>query len=149
MTVRSESLTRRHISWNRLAAVVAWLGGVATTYLFFARAMPEMAWFVNLALAGTAQWLLTMGERPLWRRLLGRKGGRAASLAFVVTLGDGLLNAAGLYPYMNRLGATDLGKMLSDVLNVQSQMDARAAFGIALFLGLIVAALPEFLWEAD
>lgn len=138
----------RTIAWNRVASIVAWLGGTFTTYLFFATALPELAWYASFTLAGLVQWLLTMGERPLWRRLLGRRGGQAAPLAFVVTIGDGLLNAAGIYPFVGQLAKTGLGAMLAEVLHVERAMDPLAAFGVAFLLGLIVAALPEFLWES-
>lgn len=136
------------VAWHRIASVVAWLAGCFTTYLFFATALPTLGWLTSLGLAALAQWLLTMGERPLWRRLLGRKGGQAAPLAFLVTVGDGLLNAAGIYPFVGQLAKTGLGAMLAEVLHVERAMDPLAAFGVAFLLGLIVAALPEFLWES-
>lgn len=140
---------RPGIQWNRVAAGVAWLGGVATTYLFVHKAAPDLFWLPGIIVAATVQALLTLGERPLWRRLLGRKGGKAASLALIITFVDALVNAAGIYPYVGRLAQTDLGTMLAEVLNVQPQMGPLAAFSVALFLGLIVAALPEFLWESS
>jgi hypothetical protein len=149
-TIRSEPLKetpRRTIDTNRIAAVVAWLLGVFTTYLFAARAMPSASWFVSLLLAGTAQWLLTVAERPLWRFVMRRSGGRMVSLGLVVTFIDGLLNAGGIYPYMGRLAQTDVGIMLTEVLSVKSAMTPTSAFLLALALGLVVAGLPEYLWE--
>jgi hypothetical protein len=152
--VRSEPLhddkapARQGIDWNKVAAIVAWAGGAFTTYLFFARAMPSVGWLVSGVLAGCTQWLLTIAERPLWRVLLRRKGGRFVLLGIVVTLVDGLLNAGGLYPYMSRLEQTDVGKMVSDVLHVQQAMTPTSAFLLALAIGLVIAGLPEYLWEA-
>src|SRR6266487_4654793 len=83
---------RVQISWNKAAAVVAWLIGTFTTWLFFAKAAPEIFWILTLFAAGLVQWVLTLAERPLWRFLLRRTGGRFVLLALIVTLGDGLLN---------------------------------------------------------
>ena len=157
MNVRSEYLKdgerippeRAHIQWSRFASIVAWFLGTFTTYLFFVRAMPAVGVMVNIALAATTQWLLTIAERPLWRFLLRRKGGRFVALGLVVTLFDGLLNAGGLYPYMTSLAKTDVGKMIAEVLKVEQAMTPTSAFLLALAIGVIVAGLPEYLWEAN
>lgn len=155
MTIRSEELKdgrsipqRRSLAWSKYAAIIAWLGGVFTTYLFFHVAMPEMPLLVAIAAAAIIQWTLTLAERPLWRSLLKRSGGKFAGVAIVVTVVDALLNAAGVYPFTNRLAQTDLGRMLSDVFGVQAQMGTRAAFLVAFLIGLLVASLPEALWES-
>ena len=93
---------RRRLDTYRIASVVAWLLGTFTTYLFIARVMPG-AWLLAVVLAAAAQWLLTIAERPLWRFLMRRRGGKFVALGLVVTLIDGLINAAGMYPYMSRL----------------------------------------------
>jgi hypothetical protein len=155
-TVHSEPLrdgkpaerARSQVAWHRVAAVVAWLLGTFTTYLFFARAMPGASWLVSALLAGGVQWLLTIAERPLWRFLMRRNGGRLAVVGLVVTFVDGLLNAGGLYPYMGRLAQTDVGRMLAEVMNVQAAMTPSAAFLLALTIGLLLASLSEYLWES-
>lgn len=155
MSIHSEHLKdgeriereRRTLDTYRIASVVAWLLGTFTTYLFIARAMPG-AWLLSVVLAAAAQWLLTMAERPLWRFLLRRRGGKFVALGLVVTLIDGLINAGGVYPYMGKLAQTGVGQMLSEVLNVQQAMSPTAAFLLALAIGLVVAGLPEYLWEA-
>lgn len=144
-----ERIPARGVAWHRVAAVVAWLMGTFTTYLFFARAMPTAGALVNVTLAAGAQWLLTIAERPLWKFLLRRKGGRFVGLGLVVTLFDGLLNAGGLYPYMTSLAKTDVGLMVADVLKVEQAMTPLSAFLIALVFGIIVAGLPEYLWESS
>jgi hypothetical protein len=139
--------TRTRVEWNKVAAVVAWLGGTFTTYLFFASVAPELHSLIALGIAALAQWVLTMAERPLWRFLLRRKGGRFVLMAFIVTLFDGLLNAAGIYPHTSRLAQTSLGRMLAEVFNVAPTMDTRSAFIVAFFFGVVIAGLPEALWE--
>lgn len=139
---------RRTLSANKIAAIVAWIGGVFTTWLFFHVAIPEMPWYIAAVAAFLIQWVLTLAERPLWRFLLKRAGGRLAGVAIVVTLLDGLLNAAGIYPFTSRLAQTGLGAMLSEVFGVQATISAQPSFLIALLIGLLVASLPEALWES-
>jgi hypothetical protein len=154
MSVRSQpikdghSTARSSIAWNRLAAGVAWLGGAFTTWLFIAAIAPSLPWFIGAGFALLIQWVLTLAERPLWRWLLRRSGGRMVLLGFAVTFIDGLLNAGGLYPHMRRLAKTDVGTMIAEVLNVQPTMGARGAFLLALAIGLVVAGLAEYLWES-
>lgn len=139
---------RRILPWSKIAAIAAWLGGVFTTYLFFHTAMPELPIFVAVGAAGLVQWTLTLAERPLWRFLLKRSGGRMAGVAVVITLIDTLLNAAGVYPFTSRLAQTDLGRMLAEVFGVQAAMSAQPSFFVAFLIGLLVASLPEALWES-
>lgn len=138
----------RSVPWGKIAAVVAWFGGVFTTYLFLHVAMPELPTLIAIGIAAVIQWTFTLAERPLWRFLLKRNDGRLAGVAFVVTMIDGLLNAAGIYPFTNRLAQTGLGRMLSEVFGVQAAMGTRAAFLVAFLIGLLVASLPEALWES-
>jgi hypothetical protein len=147
-TTTAAPIARRSLHWTKIAAVVAWLGGVFTTYLFLHVAMPELSIVAAVVIAGALQWTLTLAERPLWRALLKRSGGRMAGVAVVVTILDALLNAAGVYPFMSRLAQTGLGQMLSEVFGVQPTMGTRAAFLVAFLLGLLAASLPEALWES-
>jgi len=99
--------------------------------------------------AFVAQWLLTLAERPLWRWILRRKDGRFIMASVVVTGIDGLLNAAGLYPYVGSLTGSNLVAMIADVARVDPTIEKPAAFLIAGAVGLLVAALAEFYWELD
>lgn len=155
MAVHSEPLRdgeriprRRNAPWNKLAAIIAWLLGAGTTYLFVSRVTPGASTVATLIVAGIAQLLLTLAELPLFR-LVRRHGGRVSAVPLTSLLADTLLNAAGIYPYTGRIQATDLGVMLSEVFHVQPAMDPTSAFAIAFVAGLIVAGLPELLWEND
>jgi hypothetical protein len=134
--------------WNQLAAVIAWCAGVGGTYLFIHQLAPSLAIIVAVVIAAIVQWLLTLSERPLWRWLMRRRNGKFVILGFFTTLVDGLLNAAGIYPYMTMIAQTDLGTMLAEVLRAKPQMDTTSAFLVALAIGLIVGGLPEALWES-
>lgn len=156
MTVHSEDLKdgqrvehpRRTLDTYRIASIVAWLLGCFTTYLFIARAAPSIGIIISAVLATAAQWLLTIAERPLWRFIMRRRGGKFVAVGLIVTLIDGIINAGGVYPYMGRLAQTDVGVMISEVLGVQQAMSPTSAFALALAIGLVVAGLPEYLWEA-
>lgn len=155
MTIHSERIKdgeriereRRTLDTYRVASVVAWLLGTFTTYLFIARAGAPST-LLAVVLAATAQWILTIAERPLWRFILRRRGGKFVALGLIVTLVDGIINGAGVYPYVGRLAQTNVGEMIADVLNVQQVMTPQAAFLLAFAIGLVVAGLPEYLWEA-
>jgi hypothetical protein len=147
-TVRSEPLTRAPFAWSRIASAVAWIGGVFTTYLFVATAAASIPWYISLIAACVIQWVLTIAEKPLWRVMLRRKGGKFVILGVLMTCVDGVFNAAGIYPYVGRLAQTNVGTMLAEVLGVSQTMGTRASFLLAFVIGLVIAGLPEYLWEA-
>lgn len=138
---------RRALPWSKIAALVAWLGGVFTTWLFITTAAADMPWYIGLLTAGVIQWVLTIAEKPLWRVMLRRKGGKFVFLGIIVTCIDGVLNAAGVFPYVGRLAQTNVGTMLSEVLGVSQTIETRSAFLLAFAIGLVIAGLPEYLWE--
>ncbi len=149
MTVREQPLPqRRTIAWNKVAAFLAWFGGVFTTWLFFQAAIAELPWFIALTAAGLIQWMLTLAEKPLWRYLLKRGGGKLSGVALIVTLLDASLNAAGIYPFTSRLAQTGVGQMFAEVFNVQAAVSAQPSFLLAFLIGLLLASLPEALWES-
>jgi hypothetical protein len=96
-----------------------------------------------------AQWLLTLAERPLWRWILRRKDGRFILASVTVTGIDGLLNGAGLYPYIGALTGSNLVAMIADVAQVDPTIGKPVALAIAGAISLLVAALAEFYWELD
>ena len=138
---------RRVIPWSKIAAIIAWLCGVFTTYLFIATSAMDVPWHVSMIAAFVIQWVLTIAEKPLWKVMLRRKGGKFVILGVVVTCIDGVFNAAGIFPYVGRLAQTNVGTMLAQVLNVSQAMEPRSAFFLAFAIGLVIAALPEYLWE--
>lgn len=150
--LRSEPLTptRRRLSYNRLAGVIAWLIGVYLTYLFLRTFNGDPLGLIGAGIVALiSQALLTLAERPLWRWLLRRKGGRFVLASVAVTVIDGLLNAAGLYPYIGALTGSNVVTMITDVANLDPTIGKSAALAIAFVLGLLVAALAEFYWELD
>lgn len=150
MSVRSEPLTTQKVNYNRVAGAGAWAIGVFLTYLFLRTFKGDPLGLIGAGVvAFIAQWLLTLAERPLWRWILRRKDGRFILASVVVTGIDGLLNAAGLYPYIGALTGSNLVAMIADVARVDPTIGKPAAFVLAGVIGLLVAALAEFYWELD
>jgi hypothetical protein len=146
--VRSGSLGTQKMNYNRVAGGGAWLIGVFLTYLFLRTLKGDPLGGVGaLAVALIAQWLLTLAERPLWRWLLRRKDGRFIAASVAVTGLDGVLNAAGLFPYIGALTGSNVVAMIADVAHVDPTIGKPAALLIALAIGLLVAALAEYYWE--
>lgn len=145
--VKSEPRIQRGIAWSKIAAILAWLGGVFTTWLFIATSAASLPWYIGVLAAALIQWILTIAEKPLWKVMLRRKGGKFVILGVLVTCVDGIFNAAGIYPYIGQFAYTNVGTMLSEVLNVSQAMTPRSSFILAFAIGLVIAALPEYLWE--
>jgi len=70
-------------------------------------------------------------------------------LAVIVTIIDGLLNGAGIYPFTGRIAQTGVGQMIADLFHVEPQLSTQGAVVLAIVLGLVVAGLPEALWQYD
>jgi hypothetical protein len=150
--IRSEPLgaAGHRLSYNRLAGAAAWLIGAYLTYLFLRTFKGDPLGMIGAGgVALIAQGLLTLAERPLWRWLLRRKGGKFVLASLGVTLIDGLLNAAGLYPYIGALGGSNVVSMVTDVAQLDPTIGKSASAIIAFALGLLIAALAEFYWELD
>jgi hypothetical protein len=148
--VRSEPLTPQKVNYNRVAGAGAWAIGVLLTYLFLRTFKGDPLGFLGaIAVALIAQWLLTLAERPLWRWILRRKDGRFILASVAVTMIDGLLNAAGLYPYIGALTGSNVATMIADVAHIDPTIGKPAALVLAGAIGLLVAALAEFYWELD
>src|SRR3954469_12953052 len=120
-TVRSEPMkdakaparNRSSLTWSKAAAITAWLIGTFTTWLFLYAAATEVHRLILIPIAGLIQGVLTLAERPLWRFIMRRAGGRFALLGLIITLIDGVINAGGIYPFTGRLAQTDVGKMMA------------------------------------
>ena len=133
---------------NRIAAFIAWLVSVWFTALFLSNA-GELGYILAGSLAFVMQAVLTIAERPLWRWILRRDGGKLVLAGLVITLLDGTINAAGMYPLVPRFGTSGIGFMLVDAFNLNPRIDKLTAISIAMFFGTLVAGLAEYLWELE
>ena len=136
-------------TWNflantryKIAALVVWAVAVITTQQFLApllqgRGMDGAAiWFSAIGL----QLVLTIVESEFWQGQRGQVSGAAV-------LVDTLINAAGLYPFVGGLGATNVWAMISEVTGASPDLNTIAAGVISVFLGYILAATPERVWR--
>lgn len=149
MAVHSEPLEGRvTIEWHRVAAVIAWLIGVLFTKLLVSSVVAEPG-YVCWTVAVLVQFLLTIAERPLWKWVLKRPGGRLIGLGIVITLLDGAINAGGIYPYIPRLSTSAIGEMLIHTFHLDPEIGTSATAFLSLTFGTLTAGLPEYLWESE
>lgn len=144
--LRSTSLAsprRLHLppmNGNRIAAVIVWLFGVASTWLgmrvFLDGAPVWLPWVV----AFLAQFVLTFGEKAIWR-------GRPSVAGLMALAIDVALNAGGLFPYALKLGETPPAQMIVAVFGGDRQIAPRSAMIAAIVIGFLIAAAPEDLWS--
>lgn len=152
--------TLTHLSANKIGALLLWAASVYTTYLLVASVHPDDAayamshwryigWLLpaidwhNVAIALAFQFVLTLGERSIWR---GAPADAVASICLIIDIGT---NAAGLYPYTIKFGDTQLWAMIADVLHTQSTFREVGGLILAIIGSIIVAAGPEKLWSRD
>lgn len=125
---------------NKVAAVVAWLIGLATTYLGLAALLGNAPWYIAAGAAVVAQGMLTWAERAIWKGRPSLVGGLALVL-------DTLLNAGGIFPFALRLGESPPVQMIARVLNTPSEIGPLGAMIVSLVLGFAIAAAPEEFWN--
>ena len=125
------------INGNKIAAALAQLGSFATTWLFI-RALGYVG-ADGFAIAVVIEFILTAGKFSLLH-------GRGDVLGGVSVLFDTLLNAGGLWPIVQKFGATPSAVMLSEALGLATEMRALPALFFALVFGFLLSALPHWLW---
>lgn len=128
------------ITHGRVASVLVWIGACATTYLALAALLGDAPWYVLLGTATIIQFVFTAAERPLFRRR-GRD-----MLSFGVLLLDIGINAGGVFPALANVGRTPTAAMLQ-AGGMPADAGALPAILLALFVGAIIAAAPEALWQ--
>lgn len=139
-----QQLARRagSLTSNKTAGLVVWLISAYTTTLFIDQI--GLAGPVAYALGIAIQWLFTKAETPIWR------GRGYPKLGIIVTVVDVAFNAVGIWPYVrDRLGATDLWKMIGDVTGDISPPTLTVRIIAVLVVGAAVAAGPEYFWSRE
>ena len=136
-------------AWNvlantryKIAALTVWSFAVVTTQQFLAPLLQQRGLDV-LTVWGVAvglQLVLTIIESEFWQ---GERGQVSAAAVLI----DTLINAAGLFPFVGSLGATNVWAMISQATGATSDVSTAAAVSISLFLGYILAATPERVWR--
>jgi hypothetical protein len=128
---------------TKAVAVLAWGVGVWTTHLFLQVLIRDSAgnpadWTLFAALV--LQLIMTAGESPLWR-------GQGQWWHIVVLVADSVTNVGGFFAYILRLDQTDSWAAFNTGLGTSGGLNPLAALILALALGVVTAAAPEFLWR--
>jgi hypothetical protein len=130
----------RTLNLARLASLAVWLGACWTTWQgLLGIGVP--AGFEGWVAAMIVQIAFTAVERNIWR-------GRYNVLAVLVLGIDALINAGGLWRWLARVDQTPAWLMLRDALGAPETLDSVSKVLIALVVGVVLAYLPEAIWEA-
>src|SRR5262245_7120573 len=127
----------------KIAAAVAELLSFATTLAFVRVVLSDTSPLSTFVIAAGLEGVLSLMKTALFRSR--RNGGAVGLSAFFF---DGLLNAGGLFPLMQRIGDTPTGKMFTAWLDLQPGANDTAAVILALVFGGLLSAAPWFLWQA-
>jgi len=137
MTTRTSGRTLT-INGRKIAAVVAQIGSFFTTWLCVQA----------LGIGGTPGFLIALcAEFVLMAAKHNTLAGRGDEIGIIAVIVDTLLNAGGLYPYMQRLDKTPTWGMLAVALNLQGDLRPLPALGFALLIGFLLSAAPSWLWR--
>lgn len=128
--------------FNKLIALVVWLLGVGTTYMAINVLLgPDTPWYISVLTATVVQLVLTAVEYRFFQ-------GERNEVGVIALCFDVAFNAGGLYDPMTRIGATPVGKALSDAFGVEPTVGKISALILAVVLGYLLARAPEYIWEA-
>lgn len=125
---------------NRVAGIVVWLIGATTTWIFLQSVNP--GWGLNWAAALLAQVILTAMQSPAWR-------GQFDILGVTALIVDALLNAGGVYAFVQRIDETATWYALSTGFGLSGELSNAVAIIISMILGVLLAGTPEYLWRRD
>jgi len=126
------------VSGRKIAAALTQIGSFVTTWLFVSALGVTGAPGFFLALA--VEFVLMAAKH---NTLLGRADQVGAAAVFI----DTILNAGGLYPYMQRLDKTPSWIMLVSALNLEGELRKIPALVLALLFGFLLSAAPTWLWR--
>jgi hypothetical protein len=132
----------------RIGSLIAWCISVGLTTFFVTTAL-QVSVPVALGVSIVLQSLFTLAQSPLWKWVFKRRNGKLATFAIVMTVIEGAVNAGGIYPIVPRFASTGTGKMLIEAFNLAPNIGTLSALIVALFIGIIAAGLPEYLWGLE
>lgn len=139
MSTRTVSRGRTvKIDGQKVAAGLVQIGSYVTTWLFI-RAI-GFAGIEGFAIALIVEFVLIAGK---FNFLHGRGNGVGA----IAILIDSLLNAGGIFPYVQKFDNTPTWIMLQSALHLEGKMSNISALIIALLFGFLLSALPSWLWR--
>lgn len=127
------------IPGGKIAAGVAWLGAVYTTYLSVSALQPGTPLTIAVVTAFIVQFVFTVAERPIMR-------GRPGIFTIAVFILDALINAGGVFPTLRNIGKTPTAQMIA-AAGTPATVEVWPAILISLVVGGIIAVAPEALWR--
>jgi len=127
------------IPGGKIAAGVAWLGAVYTTYLSVSALQPGTPLTIAIVTAFIVQFVFTVAERPIMR-------GRPGIFTIAVFILDALINAGGVFPTLRNIGKTPTAQMIA-AAGTPATVEVWPAILISLVVGGIIAVAPEALWR--
>lgn len=139
--VSPQSRRASSISGSKIAAVVAWIGAVYTTYLSVQALQMATPWHIAIATAVVIQFVLTMAERPIL-------SGKPQAFTLVVCVFDTLINAGGVFPTLRNVANSPTAQMFA-ATGTPATVGTWPALIISLVVGAIIAIAPEALWRME
>lgn len=129
------------VSRRRMVAVAAQLASWYTTYLLVYQLGGDG--LVGFALSIVLEWLLLELKRRIFA---GENRGDAMGWAAIAL--DTLINAGGLWVYVQALDETEAWGMLSQALQLGQELQKLPSLAIALTIGFLLSYAPFRLWKA-
>lgn len=137
MTTRG-MMAVREIPINKLAGGVVWVIGTSTTWIFLQSVNPGWGW--NWLAALVAQLVLTAMQSTVWR-------GQFDVLGVTALVADSLLNAGGVFVFVQRFDETAAWYALSTGFSLNGELSNLASVILSIAIGIGLAGAPEYLWK--
>ena len=123
----------------RIAAALLWAAGVYTTHAFLSGLLMYYSSRDVWIAAIITQLVLTVAESEFW-------GGGRSPVATGAVVIDTAINAAGIYPILTHLDATNVWLLVRDLTGIPA-LGAWGTLAVAIALGYIIAYAPERMWR--
>jgi hypothetical protein len=143
MSTRSQRYQPFNVNPYKIGAAIAQTLSFLTTLAFVRVLLKDMQPLSVFVIAVALEGVLSLMKNALFRSR--RNSGAVGVAAFFF---DGVLNAGGLFPLMQRINDTPTGKMFTAWLDLQAGANDTAAVVLALIFGGLLSAAPWFLWRA-
>lgn len=143
------------ISGRKVAAAVIWLTSAYATSILIEQirggsmvyvsnpltSIVEFAWGSSLIAAIIGQFVLTVCEKSIWQRR------NLTAVSTVALILDVLINAAAVWPFVERFDSTSVWYFISNWLGMSGGLSNFSSGILCLVVGFILAAAPEYVWS--
>lgn len=123
---------------HRGVGLIVWVIGASTTWLFLESVNPN--WGLNWLAALLGQAVLTSMQSPAW-------SGRFDVLGVTALVTDALLNAGGVFVFVQRLDETATWYALATGFGLGGELSNIVAVLLSLAVGVFLAGAPEYIWR--